>query len=199
MKNRSQGFTLMELMLVLALAAVIFAIAAPNFNEFRRNSRLTSAANNLLGAIQTARTEAIKRQVSVSICPSDNADDDAGATCSAEGVFRGWIVFVDTNSNCDRDAGDTLVRGEPRIDTESAAVFAVSAGTCISFAGSGFRQTGGGKAVADRTVFCDSRGNAPQAGLDQSAARGLEVTPTGRARVTRVVDEIEGWGLGCGT
>lgn len=188
----------MELMLVLAIAATVLAIGAPSFREFQRNSRLTGAVNGLLGAIQTARTEAIKRQVSVSICPSDDANAGNAATCSAGGVFRGWIVFVDTNADCTPNGTDVMVRGEPRIDTDAAPLPVVSTGTCISFAATGFRQTGGGKVVADRTVFCDARGNRPQGGSDQSAARGLEVTPTGRARVTRVVDEIEGWDLGCG-
>jgi type IV fimbrial biogenesis protein FimT len=198
MKDRSRGFTLMELMLVIALAAIILAIGAPNFNEFRRNSRLTGAANNFLGAIQTARTEAIKRQVSVSICPSDNAEAGDAATCNADGLFRGWIVFVDPNSDCGRDPGEEIVRGETRIEGEASGLFAASTGTCISFAPTGFRQTGGGKLVAEHTVFCDSRGNVPQAGQAQSSARGVEVTRTGRARVTREVDEIEGWDLECG-
>jgi len=197
MKNRSHGFTLAELMVVLTLAAVILALGAPNFNEFRRNNRLTGVANNFLGAIQTARTEAIKGQVSVSICPSDNAEKEA-ATCSADGIFRGWIAFVDTNANCTRDADEVMVRGEPRIDVESKPLFPVSTGTCISFAPTGFRQTVGGKLPAGRTVFCDDRGNTKQGGTDQSAARGLEVTPTGRARITRVIAEIDGWALPCG-
>jgi type IV fimbrial biogenesis protein FimT len=198
MKNRSHGFTLMELMIVLALAAAIFAIGAPSFNEFRRNNRLTGIANDFLGAIQVARGEAIKQQVPVAVCPSDNATD-ADATCTT-GTFRGWMTFVDKDNDCVRDSDETILRTEARVDGDAAKpLYTKSAGVCISFAATGFRQsqTDTGKTVASRTVFCDSRGNKNQDGTNQSAARGIEVTPTGRARVTRVVSEINGWSLAC--
>ena len=81
MKSRSRGFTIVELMVTLSIAALILAIGAPSFNEFRRNNRLTGTANDFLGAVQTARTEAIKRQLQVSVCPSANPND-ASPTCT---------------------------------------------------------------------------------------------------------------------
>ena len=196
MKYRSRGFTLLELMVVLTLAAVILAIATPSFNNFRRNSRLTAVANDYLGSMQTARSEAIKRQLSVSMCPSDNPDATS-PTCST-GTFRGWFVFVDQDSDCVLDTGERVVRIQSRIDgSASTPIYPVSNGICISFASSGFRQNVGSKDTASRTVFCDSRGNTEQDGTEQSTARGIEVTPTGRARVTREVGEIAAWSLTC--
>lgn len=208
MKHRSRGFgfTLPELMVVLALAAVILALGAPSFNEFRRNNRLTAVANDFLGAIQVARTEAIKRQVPAAVCPSDNPDASL-ATCTA-GNFRGWIAFVDVDNNCVRDiasgtpAGskEPVLRAGNRIDSDALKpLFEVSKGVCISFGADGFRQNKSvtGKDEATRTVFCDSRGNTNQAGTTQSAARGIEVTQTGRARVTRVTSEINDWSMTC--
>ena len=140
MKNRSHGFTLMELMIVLALAAAIFAIGAPSFNEFRRNNRLTGIANDFLGAIQVARGEAIKQQVPVAVCPSDNATD-MDATCTT-GTFRGWMTFVDKDNDCVRDADETVLRTEARVDGDAAKpLYTKSAGVCISFAATGFRQS----------------------------------------------------------
>ena len=195
MREGSRGFTLMEMMIVLALAGVILGLGAPSFNEFRRNNRLTGVANDYLGAVQTARTEAIKRQVPVAVCPSDD-----GIACTA-GTFRGWIAFVDTDNDCARTTTDTtepLVRVETRIDGDPAKpLYPVSSGVCISFGGDGFRQAITGKATASYTVFCDTRGNGKQDGTDQSAARGIEVTPTGRVRITRVITEIDDWKLGC--
>ena len=63
MKNRSRGFTLMELMIVLTLAGIILALGAPSFGEFRRNNRMAGIANDFLVGVQIARSEAIKRQV----------------------------------------------------------------------------------------------------------------------------------------
>ena len=72
MKNRSHGFTLIGAAGHARHRGIHPGLAAPSFNEFRRNSRLTGVANDFLGAVQTARTEAIKRQLPVSICPSAN-------------------------------------------------------------------------------------------------------------------------------
>jgi type IV fimbrial biogenesis protein FimT len=197
MKNRSRGFTLIELMVAVTIAAIILAIGAPSFTEFRRNNRLTGIGNDFLGAVQTARTEAIKRQVPVSVCPSANPTA-AAATCNAGGQFTGWIAFVDADSNCLRtnsvvpgvagqpDTPETdavnLLRADGPIDTQ---VNARSNGNCISFATTGFLQTPAGTVRATKTFFCDSRGKGLQGGTTLSAAREVEVLLVGRSRVTR--------------
>ena len=61
MKRTSSGFSVIELMIALLIAAIVLAMGAPSFTEFRKNNRLTGNANDFLGAVQTARTEAIKR------------------------------------------------------------------------------------------------------------------------------------------
>jgi len=209
MKHRSRAFTLFELMVVLALAALILGLGAPQFREFARNNRMVTAANDLLGGIQTARTEAIKRQLakgSIAICPSANPDDE-DATCLPDTTrqFDGWIVFVDANDDCDRDTTEgkePVLRSGSRIDTDNSARShrnSISNGACISFAPTGFMRTAAdvGREVATRTLFCDERGNTKQRGTDLSAARGLDITTTGRARITRDVSEIAGWGISC--
>jgi type IV fimbrial biogenesis protein FimT len=200
MQNTTRGFSLMELMVVLALAAVMLSLGVPSFNDFRRNSRITGVANDFLGTIQSARSEAIKRQLPVAVCPSDDPDT-AGATCTS-GVFRGWIAFVDENNDCLRDAADpdeVVLRTGLRIDTDSPSrqVTPVSNGVCASFAANGFLQTIAGRATASRTLFCDSRGNTAQGGTNLSAARGLDVSRTGRARINRDIEDLEAWPVDC--
>jgi type IV fimbrial biogenesis protein FimT len=188
MKTRNTGFTLMELMIVLALAAVILAIGAPNFNEFRRNNRLTGVGNDLLGAVQTARNEAIKRQVPVAVCASANPGDD-DAECS-DADFTGWIVFADPDNNCarnDADPDEDVIRVGHTIDP---ALTVNSTGSCVSFGANGFRQTLAGIDTAGNILFCDDRGTAEQAGTGLSAARAIEVSATGRSRVTRDLVEL---------
>lgn len=181
-------------MVVLALAAIVLAIGAPSFTEFRRNNRLTSAANDMLAAVHLARTEAIKRQRPVAVCPSANPETDAGV-CSG-GEFSGWIVFEDTDNDCDRDAGEDFLRGDGPLD---ATVSSESNGTCISFAATGFLQLQAvtGVAEATTTVFCDERGIVTIGGTGLSAARGVELQFTGRPRVQRENGVINGWGLAC--
>jgi type IV fimbrial biogenesis protein FimT len=173
-------------MVVLALAGVILAIGAPNFNQFRANSRLTGAANDFLTSIQAARTEAVKRGLPVALCPSDTPDAD-DAECSDLGDAEGWIVFVDANNDCLRDSAsddEVIVRGE-WFGHDSVGVD--SNGSCISFAATGFLQPEGvtGVTPARNTIFCDARGKDAVVGTTVSAARGVLVGQTGRARVTR--------------
>src|SRR5262245_14756743 len=107
MKTRSRGFTLMELMVVLAIAAGIIALGAPSFNSFRLNSRMTNTANDVLAGITKARNEAIKAQRDVSLCASSNPLA-ANPTCT-DGATAGFIAFRDTNRDCIRqNAEDTL-------------------------------------------------------------------------------------------
>jgi prepilin-type N-terminal cleavage/methylation domain-containing protein len=206
MKNRSRGFTLMELMLVVALAAVILGIGVPSFKEFSRNNRMVTIANDFLGGVQSARTEAIKRQLAVggvAVCSSTNPEE-AMPTClgAADKKFDGWIAFVDANNNCDRDAGETVLRSGKRIDMDNTTASyrrSVSNGSCISFAATGFVVTNNGKTpvIPVRTLYCDERGNVNQGGTALSVARGVEVTATGRARITRDIDELTAWGIPC--
>jgi type IV fimbrial biogenesis protein FimT len=204
MKNRSRGFTLMELMITLALAAVIIGIGVPSYREFSRNSRMISVANDLLGGIQTARTEAIKRQVltgGVALCPSADPVADS-PTCMSDTTrqFNGWIVFVDANNDCDREDGEAVLRVGARIDQQNTPVHHVNSysnGACMSFAATGFMRTDTGRLTATQTVICDERGNQKQPGMQLSVARGVDVTSTGRARVTRDPTELSGWTTKC--
>ena len=60
MKNRSAGFTLIELVVTIAIAAVLAALAVPSFIQYQRNSELTSLTNSLLAAVNAAKGEAMK-------------------------------------------------------------------------------------------------------------------------------------------
>ena len=189
MNSRSRGFTLLELMVVLALAAVILGLGAPNFRDFQRNNRLTVAANDVLGVVITSRSEALRRQITVSMCPSADPEDE-DATC---GDGSGWIVFEDPDANCERDAGEEWISGT-RVDDD---VNASSNTDCISFATTGFKRVVAGQPTTSRMMYCDDRLNTPrQPSGNESAARGVEVPPTGRGVVVRRVDEMDAWSGG---
>jgi type IV fimbrial biogenesis protein FimT len=85
---RERGFTMMELLVAVSIAAVLFAIGVPMYRNASLGARLSAAANNLLASVQLARSEAIKRNVQVTLCASSD-----GATCAASGGWeQGWIV-----------------------------------------------------------------------------------------------------------
>lgn len=193
---RKQGFTLLELMIVIALAAVILAIGAPSFSEFRRNARLTADANDLLTAAQVARTEAVKQQRAMSLCASDDPLDSAPA-CSGNADFSGWVIFADANGDCTIDAGEAVTQAGGHAAADRGAVESIADGACVSFGANGFlRETPA--ATARRFVYCDERGYALQGGTNQSAARGIEVSRTGRGEVVRDPARLSAWGLACG-
>lgn len=192
MKAKQSGFTLVELMFTLVVLAILLGIGVPNFRDFVRNSRLTSAVNGLLADLNLARSEAVKRRVPVTLCKYDGAAcvDDASP-------FERWIVFVDdanpaaavsTDGNGVVDGGEAILREHTVADSLNAP----AVGHAAVYLPSGFPAD-----AADLTqvVFCDDRGTAISVG-GVSAARGLTISATGRAAVTRDKATIDGLG-GC--
>ncbi|HNS28547.1 MAG TPA: GspH/FimT family pseudopilin [Steroidobacteraceae bacterium] len=192
---RIRGFTLLELMIVVALAAVILAIGAPNFGEFRRNARLTGDANDFLTAVQVARTEAVKQQRPVSLCATDDPQA-ADAACTVSADFGGWLVFTDPDTDCSPAATTDITLRGGRAVADRGNVVSAADGACLSFAANGFARDEA-PAGARRIVFCDERGYELQGGTGQSAARGIEVSRTGRGEVVREPARLEAWGLAC--
>lgn len=89
-KTSTRGFTLIELMVTIAVIAVMVAITVPNLNNFMRSNRMTSQINSFVSALQLARSEAVKRGAHVVLCASSNQ-----TTCNSTQWEQGWIVFVD--------------------------------------------------------------------------------------------------------
>ena len=99
----SGGFTLVELAVTLAVLAIFIAISAPLFAGVINGNRLTSNANELVAALQIARSESIRNNARAVVCESAN-----GSSCSTNSPWRGWIVFVDRNSNGTPDTGEIM-------------------------------------------------------------------------------------------
>ena len=78
---QSRGFTLIEAMVVLTISAILVAVAIPSFQGIIRSSRISSSANSFLSAIDLARSEAIRRATTVTVCRSVNPEA-VNADCS---------------------------------------------------------------------------------------------------------------------
>ena len=87
----SSGFTLVELMVTVAVLAIISAIAFPSFTSLMNSNRLAGAANDLVGDLQYARSEAIRRNSRITVCASSDVTTCAGGA----GGWQSWIVMVD--------------------------------------------------------------------------------------------------------
>jgi len=92
--NLSKGFTLIELMIVIAIASILMTLAVPSFSLMINNSKVTSATNEFVGSLNLARSEALKRSGNVSVCKS-NAAYTACDTTAATFTTNGWLVFSD--------------------------------------------------------------------------------------------------------
>lgn len=102
------GFTLIELMVVVAIVAVLQTLAAPAFSGMVSSMRLSTAINSLFSSLLLARSEAIKRNSRAVVCKSAT-----GFACATTGGWeQGWIVFHDANNNATLDAGEALLSRE---------------------------------------------------------------------------------------
>lgn len=94
--------------MTLTIAGIFLAAAVPSLREAIQKNRVTAGSNELTGSINTARSESVKRGARVVVCKSANRADCV--TSNAEGWEQGWIVFVDSNNDATRDAGEVILR-----------------------------------------------------------------------------------------
>ena len=199
--KKHHGFTLLELMIVLAIVGVALGIGLPTLSVFFQGSRMTTNTNALVGAFQIAKSEAIKRQGFVSVCRST---DQATCALDDENTWEdGFIVFLDVDSDRVVDAGtDILLRvnvgAEDKLDTvaETGSVTIRSDTTTnnehqyITFTSRGYPKDGSVLQSA-MYVLCDSRGiksaTVDVDGVDvlKTAARGVILSKSGKVRTTR--------------
>ena len=132
-EHRALGFTLIELMVTIAIAAVLMVIGVPSFLAFQRNSELTSATNSFIAALSAARGEAMKRGRQAVIVPRANNN-----------WATGWTVFIDTDNNQQFNGSDILiVQGGalPSYFTATGQGTAQNSPAYIMFNPSGYTQT----------------------------------------------------------
>lgn len=90
-----RGFTLAELLVAVAVLGILLTLAAPDLRAMIRNNRLATLSNQLVVSLQYARTEAVKRGASVSVCKTADASAQNPVCVSNGGWEHGWLVFVD--------------------------------------------------------------------------------------------------------
>jgi len=106
MKKYSQAYSLLELMIVVAIIGILAAASAPMMTSLVTGSGLTTTNNDLVAALQYARSTSIRLQDRVVVCTSSNADS-ATPTCGGAAVpwHDGWIIFHDVDNSADFDGG----------------------------------------------------------------------------------------------
>jgi len=176
MKNR--GFTIIELLIVLAIVGIFAMIAAPNFMTMIQDNRLTAQTNNLLGTLYYARSEAVKLHADVTVCKSSNGTSCISNT-DASGWELGWLVWQDADGSLTVDVGETILRVGPaseggNIIWVSAAIRNVPANNTLTFSSRGLASASG------IWQICDTRGI--------SEAKAIVINTSGRARISETLD-----------
>lgn len=135
-RSAIRGFTLLELMVVLAIAAILMAVAVPSFALLIQKNRLATQTNAFIGDLQFARAEAIKQGQPVTICASSD-----GSTCLGTTTWgTGWIVFADPDNTKTRDTtkpAEAVLRTQARW-TSSDTFTASNSIAAISYSRDGF-------------------------------------------------------------
>lgn len=161
--NRQRGFTLVELLITIAVATILMTVAVPSFVETVKNNRLTTNANALLGALAIARSEAVKEGQRATVCASDDQ-----ATCGGDDWTLGWIVWVDVDGNGVQAASELHQVGDasPSSMTLDATTYT------IQFTAQGALVTGTDGSI----TLCDDRTG--------ETGRVITLSNTGRANIS---------------
>ncbi|GAA5217003.1 GspH/FimT family pseudopilin [Corallincola platygyrae] len=124
MRSKDSGFTLVELMVTLAIAVILATLAAPSFIDSLESSRAKSASNDIHKAFQLARGEAVARKIPTTVCPMETT------SCGTD-WSKGIAVFQDANGNGAFDNGtDTFLK---KVDIFSTQDLIKATGSSVTF------------------------------------------------------------------
>lgn len=138
MRIKSRGFTLIEMMVTIAVAAILVAWSVPSLNNLLLGNRLTARTNDLVGSIQYARSEAVKRGRPVNL-----TSKTAAANCTANCDWKdGWRVWFDTDNDGAYDTGEEL-RDIPATSGFKNLVFETSLPSIAFLPNGSLNQTNG--------------------------------------------------------
>ena len=114
-QTKQNGFTLVELMVTIAVLVVTLAIGIPAWDSMLANNRAVSQANMFVTAINLAKSEAISQGMPVTVCANASATNvtESSLTCATSGTntwANGWFVFQDPDNDSVRDSGETVLK-----------------------------------------------------------------------------------------
>ena len=164
MKAKSTGFTLTEALITLAVVGVLIRVALPSLTDFLEDMQLSSNTNDLFSSLFLARSEAVKRNATVSLC---KIDPNSPASCDNSDTWQsGWIAFVDLDSDGIRDTGETILETYTGMNSNTA-VSSTGFSNFISYQPSGATNTVGSINVC----------------VNNTIAQDIIINATGRPRI----------------
>lgn len=173
MNKKNHGFTLIELIVTMAVFGIVVAIAAPNMSSFLDSNRRAAQVNTFVSALNLARSEAVKRNTDITICTRN----DAGTACDNTKAWdNGWLIFLDNNTLGTVDAGDTILRVYEKIYKRETPKD-VTLKETVADARFLTYQSRGQASITASFERCDDNGPAQ--------ARAIMITTSGRIRLSK--------------
>ncbi|WP_167772924.1 GspH/FimT family pseudopilin [Ramlibacter humi] len=171
----TRGFTIIELMTVMAIIAVVATVGLPSFQRMIQGAAVSGAVNSFLSDMRYARSEAMRRGGRVVLCRSSNAEA-ASPTCdnssAPAGWATGWVVFVDLDGNGVLDPADPILKIQP----SASGLDLIDDGGASKV----YRFTALGRLLPGAAAVQMSFGGAA---IQPSLRRTVCVLPTGAARL----------------
>lgn len=184
--SRIRGFSLVELMITVLVAAILTAIAWPNFRDFMHRNTVTSQANQVLAALQYARNEAVSRRYPTALCGSTSG---SACTSSDTSFENGWMIWRDGTLS-----GTPSYSSAATSKDELLRVMEAQNGVSIrSFGGSGtaaliaFDQRGaviGANGGVTNIVVCAKNSSSDALGVNSARVPGKYVRVDASGRIT---------------
>lgn len=175
-KRRSQfGFTLLELMIVVTIMVILMTIGVPSFRTLYQNNRQTLMTNEMVGSLQLARSESIKRGQTVTVCRVADPTIAEPVCGSGSNWSSGWIVFADDAAAVGtfEVATDTIIQRNQGVQEGQNLIGNNNVAVRVSFNEVGLAQGTNGT-----MTLCDQRGTENSG----SHTREIVISTTGRVR-----------------
>lgn len=147
-----KGFTLIELMISIAITAILLSMAVPAMDIFVSNSRQTGAINDFVSSMHIARSTAITTNTRVTVCASAG-----GASCEIASWDEGWIVFRDSDSDQFVDIDETIVSASDGADDLS--IQSGEFGNFLMYRPNGRVMNASVNGNSGQFTVCDDRGS----------------------------------------
>lgn len=167
------GITIVELVISLAVVAILVTTGIPAYSNFIQSNRLAKSSFDLLVTINLARSEAVKRRTRVVLCRTGNpmaTTPSCGG--SANTWTTGWLVFASGDANNTYEAATDTLLGIGLVESPNVTVITNStSNNNLEYNSDGTTNEGGGTA---RFAVCDNRGGA--------RGRQINVPPHGRPK-----------------
>ena len=174
--GRSPGFSLIELMVTVAVVGILFTAVVPAFSNLMSRNELAVATNAARGALMVAREASVMRGHPVSLCSGEPASG-----CNGDWSRGQWIVFRDSNHSGDLDSGETVLQ-HGRVPGAGRSVSVSGNGplrSALVYMPLGHAERISGAFGAGRLRVCVKRGIVPN-------TRELVVSASGRVRMQRI-------------